>query len=659
MSRSRMYRISMIGVVTLVCGMVMPATADDAAAEKVTFQDHVLPIFRARCGSCHNANDKKGNLVLDDYAALRAGGGSGEVVEPGDLDASYLWSLVTHESEPAMPPGQPKLPEAELATIQKWILGGLLKDAASKADLPKKSTISRIEVSTERPPGPPPLPAQYLGEPLTISPSANTVTALAVSPWAPLVAVSGYQQIALYDTRDLRLWGVLPFPEGQPHVLKFSRNGALLMAGGGRGGESGRVVVFDVMTGERRIEVGSEYDAVLAADLSPDQTMIALGGPKKMLRVYSTATGELLHEMKKHTDWITAVEFSPDGVLLASGDRSNGLVVWEAFTGREYLILNGHSGAISDISWRPDSNVLASASADTTVKLWEMNDGGQIKSWGAHGGGVSAVEYVRDGRIATTGVDRVTKLWNGEGGGIRDFGGMPDIGLEVAFDAETERMIAGDWSGSVTVWNATDGAALGSLSSNPPSLAAQIDALRTALTAVESEINQSQEQAAALTKQSDDALTARKQAAAAAEQQAVDAAKLIEPAAARKTALEQAVQQSTGRLQEAEELLAAALKLYEKARLDQMSAAQAAAESQSGFDAAQQELAQAEQSAAQLREAAQNALATASLTAEEQQALSAAQSAIQTSQERFTRLQQALAELEAIQQRNSASAAAN
>ncbi|MEZ6067450.1 MAG: hypothetical protein R3B90_17475 [Planctomycetaceae bacterium] len=35
------------------------ASADDMPAEKVTFADHVLPIFKARCGSCHNANDRK------------------------------------------------------------------------------------------------------------------------------------------------------------------------------------------------------------------------------------------------------------------------------------------------------------------------------------------------------------------------------------------------------------------------------------------------------------------------------------------------------------------------------------------------------------------------------------------------------------------------
>src|SRR6185436_17527358 len=107
------------------------------------------------------------------------------------------------------------------------------------------------------------------------------------------------------DTGELL--GVLPFPEGTPQVLRFSRNGALLLAGGGRAGKSGRVVVWSVRTGERVIEVGEELDAVLAADISPDQSQIALGGPSKMIRLYSTKDGKLVQEVKKHTDWITAM----------------------------------------------------------------------------------------------------------------------------------------------------------------------------------------------------------------------------------------------------------------------------------------------------------------------------------------------------------------
>src|SRR5262249_30857403 len=165
-------------------------------------------------------------------------------------------------------------------------------------------------------------------------------------------AVGGQKQVLLYHTDTLDLLGVLPFPEGTPHVLKFSRNGSLLLAGGGHGGKSGRAVIWSVTTGERLTALGDESDAVLAADISPDQSRVALGGPGKVVRIYSTKDGKVAQEIRKHTDWVTALEFSPDGVLLATGDRSSGLFVWEAFTAREYFTLKGHTSAITEISWR-------------------------------------------------------------------------------------------------------------------------------------------------------------------------------------------------------------------------------------------------------------------------------------------------------------------
>ncbi|HBN76639.1 MAG TPA: hypothetical protein DD473_12640, partial [Planctomycetaceae bacterium] len=449
------------------------AAEEEAAVEKITYDDHILPILRQRCGSCHNASDQKGGLVLDSFTGLMSGGGSGDSVEPGDASSSYLYMVVAHESEPFMPPNQPKIPDKELTLIKDWIDMGALQNKGSKV-VKKKNDLAKIEISTERPADAPVMPVSVPLTPVHTPTSGNSVTALACSPWAPLAAISGYEQILLYDTSSGLLSGVLPFPEGTPQILKFSRNGQLLMAGGGQGGASGRVIVFDIKTGSRVAELGNEYDSVLAADISSDHAMVVLCGPKRMIRVYSVQTGEQLYEKKKHTDWITAAEFSPDGVLLATADRSNGMTLWEAMTGNEYLNLKGHTGAITDVSWRPDSNLVASSSEDGTIRLWELNDGNEVKKWNAHGGGVSAMDYTRDGNIISIGRDRVVKLWQADGKEIKAFGGLPDLGMEVAFDAESNRAIGGDWTGDVRVWDATTGTHLFSLATNPPGLSEQL-----------------------------------------------------------------------------------------------------------------------------------------------------------------------------------------
>jgi WD40 repeat protein len=484
-------------VAALSAVAVRPALAQEAAEEKITYDDHVRPVLREHCFSCHNPDRAKSDLAVDSYGALMRGGASGEVVIAGDLSSSRLWGLVSHTETPEMPPEQDKLADAKLEIIRKWILGGALENSGSTA---KPSSKPKFDLSvtsgSARPEGPPPMPEGLLKQPPVYTPRAAAATAVAASPWAPLVALGGQKQVVLYHADTGELLGILPFPEGVPHVLKFSRSGSLLLCGGGRAGQHGLVVVYDVRTGERVFEVGDELDAVLAADINENHTLIALGGPSRVVRIYSTADGSLVQEIRKHTEWIYAIEFSPDGVLLATADRNGGMFVWEPDTGREYQNLKGHTGAITDISWRIDSNILASASEDTTIRLWEMNNGSQIKSWGAHGGGAWSVKFAHDGRLVSTGRDRVTKLWDQEGNQALAFEATPDIGLEVAITHDGGRVLSGDWSGDYRMWNTADGALALQLAANPPTLEMSLESATQSATTAAAELAALQQAAA-------------------------------------------------------------------------------------------------------------------------------------------------------------------
>jgi WD40 repeat protein len=471
----------------LAGGIVANSKAADAP--KVTYTDHVQPILRQKCFSCHNPDKKSGGLDMTNFTALMAGGSSGEAIEPGNSGASYLWRLVTHESEPKMPPNSEKIPAEMLAVIGKWIDGGALDNASSKALASKKPKIDLklAAAPTQRPEGPPPMPERLSLAPVIKTKTTTAITSLAVNPWSPLAAVPGQKQVLLYNTTTLELLGVLPYPEGIPQVLKFSRSGSLLMAAGGHAAAQGKVVIFNVRTGERVAEVGDELDTVLAADISPDQSLIALGGSAKMIRVYSIADGSKLWESKKHTDWVTSLAFAPDSVLLATGDRNGGVFVWEAETGREFHTLKAHTAMITGFSWRLDSNILASCSEDTTVRLWEMENGGNVKGWGAHGAGASSVDFARDGRIISAGRDRVVKIWDQNGTAVRAFEAMADLALACAICNETNRVIGADWTGAIRVWNAVDGAKIGDLTPNPPTLEERLAAANAAVQATTAE----------------------------------------------------------------------------------------------------------------------------------------------------------------------------
>ncbi len=442
--------------------------------DKVTYDDHIQAIFRQRCSSCHSPDRRNGGLDVTTYITLMQGGGSGEVIEAGDLDFSYLYTLVTHQDEPVMPPGQ-KIPDNEIALIAKWIEGGALENKGSKAVIKKKKIdMSVVENPLERPEVQP-MPGRTILETQVEATLPPNVDAIAVSPWAPVIALGTQKQVLLYHLPTQRLIGVIPFPTGQVNSVRFSRNGQWLAIGGGKGGFLGNVLLWDVVKAEPVATVGAELDAVLACDISPDHTMVALGGPQRVVRAYSVDSGELLYELTKHTEWITAIEFSPDGALLATGDRNGGLETWEAMTGRSYLTLAGHTSAITAISWRSDSNLVASSSEDTTVRLWELNGGSQVKSWGAHAGGTLAVQFAADGRLISCGRDNLVKLWDQQGNAIAQFTGLSDVATDLCFCNETNRVVAGAYGGQVNVWQVEDTSLLGSLTTLPRPLGEQVE----------------------------------------------------------------------------------------------------------------------------------------------------------------------------------------
>lgn len=481
----------LFAVIALVGGGRV-ASADPT---KPTYDEDVLPVFKQHCTNCHGNDKQKGDLNLATFAALQKGGSSGAVVVPGNPDKSRLYTLSTHREEPKMPPSGNKVPDPQLNLLKLWIEQGGRENASGKVSVPAKTVdIGLKSVVKGRPEGPPPMPAagKLALDPVVRARRAGAVLALAASPWAPLVAVGGQKQVVLYNTDSGQLVGILPFAHGQINSIKFSRNAQFVLVAGGRGGQAGKAVLYKVETGEKVVEVGIESDAILAADISADQTQIAVGSPSKLVRIYSTADGSVLREIKKHTDWITAVEFSPDGVLLATGDRNGGLFVWEAFTGREYFSLRGHTAMITDVSWRDDSNVLASASEDGSVRLWEMENGNPLKNWAAHPGGAAGVRFTHDGKLASTGRDKVTKLWDQNGAVQKQFEAFPDLGLRVAVTHDNAKVIAGDWSGVVKAWSAADAKVLAVLDPNPAPAAERLKAAEAAVVAGDAKVKATQ-----------------------------------------------------------------------------------------------------------------------------------------------------------------------
>jgi WD40 repeat protein len=248
--------------------------------------------------------------------------------------------------------------------------------------------------------------------------------------------------------------------------LRFSRDGAILLAAGGKGVQSGKVVLFDVRTGKRLATLGNEMDIVLAADVSADGKLVALGGPGKIVKVFSVSDGKELYEAKKHTDWITAVEFSPDGKLLATGDRSGGILLWDSARGGNAGTLAEHKDSITSLSWRGDSKLLVSGSEDGQIIVWNVADGFPLatmskahtpkaapNTYGVIPGGVLGVQFTSDGRIVSAGRDSTIRIWSADGAAKGASTKAEALLTKVAASFDGKLFIAGDYRGRVALWD--------------------------------------------------------------------------------------------------------------------------------------------------------------------------------------------------------------
>ncbi|MBI1900320.1 MAG: hypothetical protein HYS13_04285, partial [Planctomycetia bacterium] len=75
-----------------------------ADAKAPDYQSQIAPLFRKFCAGCHNATDKEGGLVLDDYASLVKGGKRGAALVPSEPNRSRLLLMLAGTSKPKMPP---------------------------------------------------------------------------------------------------------------------------------------------------------------------------------------------------------------------------------------------------------------------------------------------------------------------------------------------------------------------------------------------------------------------------------------------------------------------------------------------------------------------------------------------------------------------------
>jgi len=115
----------------------------------LNYEEHIKPIFRQHCLTCHGDDKQKADLNLQSYANTLKGGSGGEAVTAGRSSQSLLYKAITDPDDDArMPPEKPPIPADQIEMIQKWIDSGARESSGSK------SLVAERDLGFNRPPMP-------------------------------------------------------------------------------------------------------------------------------------------------------------------------------------------------------------------------------------------------------------------------------------------------------------------------------------------------------------------------------------------------------------------------------------------------------------------------------------------------------------------------
>ncbi|MEM9825739.1 MAG: PSD1 and planctomycete cytochrome C domain-containing protein [Planctomycetota bacterium] len=113
-----------VGIVGTVGGADGTVGGAKDAAKLEFFEKHIRPTLAQHCFECHGgeSDSPDANLRLDRRSRFFAGGDSGEIVVPGDPDASLLIQALRYDGEEMPPDG--KLPDDVIAKFEQWVNDG-------------------------------------------------------------------------------------------------------------------------------------------------------------------------------------------------------------------------------------------------------------------------------------------------------------------------------------------------------------------------------------------------------------------------------------------------------------------------------------------------------------------------------------------------------
>ena len=230
--------------------------------------------------------------------------------------------------------------------------------------------------------------------------------------------------------------------------LVFSPDGRTLACG------HDGIHLWDVHTGEDKMQLTEHTDAIESVAFSPDGKTLASGSWDKTIRLWDAHTGEPKKTLIGHTKMVNSIAFSPDGRTLASGSNDETVRLWDVDTGENEMTLVGHTEWIESIAFSPDGKTLASGGAESIILFWDIDTGEAKMTLTGHTDWVYTLEFSPNGKTLASGcIDATIHFWDTQTGAYKKtLTGHTARVASLAFSSDGKTLVRGSDDGSVLLW---------------------------------------------------------------------------------------------------------------------------------------------------------------------------------------------------------------
>lgn len=259
-------------------------------------------------------------------------------------------------------------------------------------------------------------------------------TPFALTPNRERLVTLERSQLTIWDTNTRTVVSTIPrskkYSYSRTHGIAVSPDGRLVACDW----DSHKIHLFDLQTGEERLpQTNTHHSAVIAIDLSPDQSTIATSDQNGVVHLWDARTHKHIRRCKLSGNWVRDVRFFPDGKrFLAVGehfDPDNGV---QGFVGLGFIVNTADGTVVREIPL-PDRGMKCAVIGDgatfavalglgdlfgferdskpAQIGIWKTHDDSEPKFFESGAGEIDHLVASADGKLTAVRSGLVTS-WN-------------------------------------------------------------------------------------------------------------------------------------------------------------------------------------------------------------------------------------------------------